>query len=51
MGIQQWNVIAQQQVAHQEQIASNTLRNAEAADMIYELLHRVELGGSYLNVK
>lgn len=50
-GVQQCSVLAQQQVAHQEQIASNTLRNAEAASQIYDLLHRVELGGSYLNVR
>lgn len=49
--VQRWNAIAQQQVAYQEQTAANTFRNAEAADMIYDLLHRVELGGSHFNIK
>ena len=49
--IQQWSVLAQQQVTYQEQIATNTMRNADAADRIYDLLNRVELGVTYLNVR
>ena len=39
------------QVQLQEQIASNTLRNAEAAERIYDVLHRVAPTGEYVNVR
>lgn len=49
--VQQTNALAQQQVLHQEQIAANTLRNADAAEMIYDILHRSENGIAHLSVK
>jgi len=49
--VERVNVLAEQQVSYQQQIAQNTLRNAEAAEMIYNILHRVENGVTRLNVK
>ena len=43
--------LAQSQVQYQSQIAANTLRNADAADKIYELLHRVAPDGTRINVR
>lgn len=40
------NILAEQQVLEQRQIASNTLRNAEAAEMIYDILHGNVLGAN-----
>ena len=51
VAVERTNVIAEQQVAYQEQIALNTRQNADAAEAIYDLLHRVELGGASLKVK
>ena len=51
VAVQRTNVIAEQQVAYQEQIAANTRANAEAAASIYDILHRVEIGAATLSVK
>ena len=40
------NILAEQQVLEQRQIAANTLRNAEAAEMIYDILHGNVLGAN-----
>lgn len=45
------SVLSETQVTLQQQIATNTQRNAESAAMIYELLRRVEIGGGALHVK
>lgn len=45
------SVLSETQVTLQQQIATNTQRNAESAVMIYELLRRVEIGGGALHVK
>lgn len=44
-------VIAQAQLLQLEQISSNTLRNALAAEMIYDILHSNVLGNEKFNVK
>lgn len=45
------SVLAETQVAMQQQIAENTRRNADAADRIYDLLHRVAPDGQRILVK
>ena len=49
--ITQVSVLSQTQVTLQQQIAANTLRNAEAADKIYDILHRVTPDGTSIRVK
>lgn len=44
------NVIAEAQVQLQTQIASNTLRNAEAAEAIRQALHKIETGDTKLRI-
>lgn len=51
VAVQRTNVIAEQQVAQLQAIADNTRRNADAADRIYELLHRVTPDGQRILVK
>lgn len=46
----QGNVIAEAQVQLQTQIASNTLRNAEAAEAIRQAMHRIETGDTKLRI-
>lgn len=46
----QGNVIAEAQVQLQTQIASNTLRNAEAAEAIRQVMHRIETGDTKLRI-
>lgn len=48
--ITQVSVLSQTQVTLQQQIASNTLRNADAADRIYDILHRVSPDGTKIRV-
>lgn len=48
--LSQSNVIAEAQVQLQTQIASNTLRNAEAAEAIRQVLHRIEIGDTRLRI-
>lgn len=43
-------IIAQAQLQQLQQIARNTLRNADAADSIYELLHRLAPDGTKIKV-
>ena len=38
--------LIQAQVQYQSQIAANTLRNAEAADKIYDIMHKIEIGAT-----
>lgn len=40
------NILAEQQIIAQRQIAENTLRNAEAAELIYDILHNNVMGGN-----
>ena len=44
------NVLAETQVTHLQQIAANTLRNADAADRIYDILHASQTGSRRLEV-
>ena len=46
----QVSVLSQTQVTLQTQIAANTLRNAEAADKIYNILHESQTGAIRLKV-
>lgn len=48
--LRQGNVIAETQVQLQTQIASNTLRNAEAAEAIRQVMHRIETGDTKLRI-
>jgi hypothetical protein len=45
------SVLAQAQVDHLQQIADNTKRNADAADKIYEAMHRIETGATRVAIK
>ena len=45
------SVLAETQVAHLQQIAENTKRNADAADKIYDAMHRIETGATRLTIK
>jgi hypothetical protein len=45
------SVLAETQVAHLQQIAENTKRNADAADKIYDAMHRIETGATKLVIK
>lgn len=47
----QVSVLSQTQVTLQTQIASNTLRNADAADKIFNLLHGIAPDGTYVRMK
>lgn len=49
--IGQVSVLSQTQVTLQTQIAANTLRNADAADRIYNLLHGVAPDGNYVRMR
>lgn len=49
--IQRTSVLAETQVTLQQQIAANTLRNADAADRIYDILHSSQTGARRLEVK
>ena len=44
-------VIARAQLQQLEQVAQNTQRNADAAEMIYEMLHQNVLGANFFRVK
>jgi len=46
-----YSVLAQTQVTLQQQIAANTLRNADAAERIYDILHKVSPDGTSIRVK
>ena len=48
--VQRTNVLAETQVTLQQQIAANTLRNADAADKIYDILHASQTGSRRLEV-
>ena len=48
--LQRTSVLAETQVTLQQQIAANTLRNADAADRIYDLLHKVSPDGTKFRV-
>lgn len=48
--LRQGNVIAETQVQLQTQIASNTLRNAEAAEAIRQVMHRIETGDTKVRI-
>lgn len=43
---QRVSVLAETQVTLQQQIAANTLRNADAADRIYEIMHKIDVGAT-----
>lgn len=45
------STLSQSQVMLQTQIAANTKRNADAADKIYDLLHKVAPDGTKVNVR
>ena len=45
------SILAETQVAHLQQIAENTKRNADAADKIYDAMHRIETGATKLVIK
>ena len=47
----QVSVLSQTQVTLQTQIAANTLRNADAADKIFNLLHGIAPDGTYVRMK
>ena len=49
--ITQVSVLSQTQVTLQQQIAANTLRNAEAADKIYDIMHKMEIGAVQIKMK
>ena len=49
--ITQVSVLSQTQVTLQQQIAANTLRNANAADKIYDVMHKMEIGAVQIKVK
>ncbi len=44
-------VIARAQLEQLQQIVANTNRNANAAELIYEILHRVAPDGTYIKIK
>jgi hypothetical protein len=44
-------MIARAQLQQLEQVAQNTQRNADAAEMIYEMLHQNVLGANFFRVK
>lgn len=43
---QRVSVLAETQVTLQQQIAANTLRNADAAERIYEIMHKIDVGAT-----
>ena len=45
------SALSQSQVMLQTQIVANTKRNADAADKIYDLLHKVAPDGTKVNVR
>ena len=51
VAVQRVSVLAQAQVDHLQQIADNTKRNADAADKIYDVVHRIETGATRLTIK
>ena len=51
VAVQRVSVLAETQVAHLQQIANNTKRNADAADKIYDVVHRIETGATKLTIK
>ena len=42
--VERTSVLAETQVTLQQQIAANTLRNADAADKIYDIMHKIDTG-------
>ena len=44
-------VIARAQLEQLQQIAANTNRNAKAAELIYDILHKVSPDGTYIKIK
>ena len=48
--LQRTSVLAETQVTLQQQIAANTLRNADAADRIYDILHKIDIGATKVRV-
>ena len=44
--LQRTSVLAETQVTLQQQIAANTLRNADAADRIYDIMHKIDIGAT-----
>jgi hypothetical protein len=49
--VRQVSVLAQAQVDHLQHIADNTKRNADAADKIYDAIHKIETGATRLTIK
>lgn len=47
---QRISVLAETQVTHLQQIAANTLRNADAADRIYDIMHRIDVGVTKIKI-
>ncbi len=45
------SVLAESQVTHLQNIAENTKRNADAADKIYNALHKIETGATKIVIK
>ena len=50
-GTSEMPVIARAQLEQLQQIAANTNRNANAAELIYDILHRVAPDGTYIKIK
>lgn len=48
---QRVSVLAETQVAHLQQIADNTKRNADAADRIYDIMRKIDNGTTKLTIK
>ena len=48
--LQHTSVLAETQVGLQQQIAANTLRNADAADRIYDILHKIDIGATKIKM-
>ena len=44
LAVQRTSVLAETQVQLQTQIAANTLRNADAAERIYDIMHKIDTG-------
>ena len=51
LAVQQVSILAETQVQHLQHIADNTKRNADAADKIYDAVHRIETGATKLTIK
>lgn len=45
------SVLAETQVTQLQQIASNTMRNADAADRIYDIMHKIDTGVTAIKMK